>query len=86
MSTKEQEGDDWKKCIEEQKMDTSPHKVVCDKPTVAKYVKISVAGEDTPLYLAEVEVMGFPAKPSEGEYEFFLYKFQELHTVYIVLF
>ena len=54
-------------------MDTSPHKVVCDKPIIAKYVKISVAGGSSPLYLAEVEVMGFPLT-GEGERMNFVYE------------
>ena len=57
MSTKENKDDAWKTCIPIQKMPSNPYKVVCTEPTTAKYIRISVAGLKTPLYLTEVEVM-----------------------------
>ena len=57
MSTKEKKEDAWKTCIPIQKMASNPYKVVCMEPTTAKYIRISVAGLKTPLYLNEVEVM-----------------------------
>ena len=65
MQTKEQSTDSWKNCISEQKMPSNPYKVVCEEPTIAKYLKISVAGNNIPLYLKEVEVVG---KYVDGEY------------------
>ena len=56
MSTKENIEDSWKTCIPIQKMTGNPYKVVCMEPTTAKYIRISVAGKDIPLYLSEVEV------------------------------
>ena len=37
---------------------SNPNEVVCDG-TIAKYMKISVAGESIPLYLQEVDVVGY---------------------------
>ena len=43
---------------------SNPNEVVCDG-TIAKYMKISVAGESIPLYLVEVEEVGY----SEAEWQ-----------------
>ena len=64
MSTREHPSDNWKDCISEQNMPSNPYKVVCDESTFAKYLKISVGGS-VPLYLQEVEVVGYSVA---GEY------------------
>ena len=70
MSTRGNPGDDWKDCISEQKMPSNPYEVACDESTIAKYLKISVAGIRrwdymVRLYLNEVEVVG---NSTDGEY------------------
>ena len=72
VSTREQPTESWKNCISEQKMPSNPYKVVCDdSSTIAKYLRITVTGEKNPLYLREVEVLGYFLP---GEYGYLLYK------------
>ena len=70
VSTKKHQSDSWKNCTSEQKLFSNVSKIVCDEPTIAKYLKISVAGIRrwdymVRLYLNEVEVVG---NSTDGEY------------------
>ena len=49
----------WKVCKAEHAMQAphDPNEVICEKPMIAKYVKLSVAGGPN-LYLNEVKVLG----------------------------
>ena len=57
----------WKVCKGEHSMtgSYSPHKVKCDTPTVAKYIRLSVTG-GTNLYLTDVRVLGTVIDAGKG--------------------
>ena len=70
MSTKQSSHytDNWVACLSETKIESTPYNVFCDRPTSAKYLKISLAG-DARLYLHEVIVVGIV-----GEYGLSFYR------------
>ena len=59
MSTKQRslDTDNWVTCLSERKIESLKYKVLCEKPTSAKELKISLGG-DARLYLHEVIVVG----------------------------
>lgn len=59
VETKRNTDEKWTVCKDEYKMEAPyyPHIVQCSSPTIAKYIRLSVAGGGT-LYLREVKVWG----------------------------
>ena len=59
VETRMRDDEEWTVCKGEHSMSRpiDPYVVVCDKPTTAKYVRVSVAGSKN-LYLGEVQVFG----------------------------
>ena len=52
---------EWTICKEAGRLTSTPSVIICDKPTEARYVRVALKSKNR-LYLAEVEVHGFPGK------------------------
>ena len=67
VETKMKEGDKWVDCTKEYNMPkpataSTPHVAICDKPTVAKYLRVSTRGPYMAMY--ELKVVGEGKFPS----------------------
>ena len=62
VETKKSLSEDWRICKDTFSIKDPPVMVTCDEPSIVKYVKLSVAGDDiakgVPFYLLEVNVVG----------------------------
>ena len=61
VETRMRDDEEWTVCKGEHSMSRpiDPYVVVCDRPTTARYVRVSVAGS-VPLYMREVQVFRKP--------------------------
>ena len=69
VETRMKTSEHWKTCKGEYSITGSikPHEVQCDKPTIAKYLRLSIAGGSN-LYLNDVRVVGVPVEKGTTVY------------------